>query len=111
MKYFLLLFLLAVVFSFQISAQTSDNYLISIDLNKVSDLNNIEKLDLPVYHLFDNVLITKVISEKILKFKELKINFDIIDNILPTSDYYVISPQKKSMQKSVPSLFECSVCS
>ncbi len=102
MKYFLSLFLLAVVFSFQISAQTSDNYLISIDLNKVSDLNNIEKLALPVFHIFDNVLITKVTPDKILKFKELKINFDIIDNILPTSDYYVISPQKKSMQKSVP---------
>ena len=59
MKHFSLLFLLGVFFNFQVSAQTSENYLISIDLNKVSDLNKIEKLDLPVYHLFDNVLITK----------------------------------------------------
>ena len=102
MKHLSLLFLLAVIFSFQISAQTTETYLISIDLNMVSDLNKIERLDLPVCQIFDNTLITKVTSEKILKFNELKISFDVIDNILPASDYYVISLKNKSTRASVP---------
>ncbi len=104
MKHFLLLFLFAVVFSFQIAAQTSENYLISIDLNGVSDLNKIEKLDLPVYHLFDNVLITKAKAEKILKLDELKVSFNVIDKILKVSDYYIMSLQKNSKQNSVTAL-------
>ncbi len=101
MKHFSLLFLLGVVFNFQISAQTSENYLISIDLNRVSDLNKIEKLDLPVYHLFDNVLITKAKAQKILKLNELKVSFNVIDKIVQASDYYIISPKKNSKQNSI----------
>ena len=102
MKHFSLFFLLLIAFSFRTAAQTSESYLISIDFNKVNDLNNIEKLALPVYHLFDNVLITKANSETILELAKLKISFDVIDRVLPSSDYYIISPKKKSFKKSIP---------
>ena len=70
-------------------------------MNRVSDLNKIEKLDLPVYHLFDNVLITKAKAQKILKLNELKVSFNVIDKIVQASDYYIISPKKNSKQNSI----------
>ena len=103
MKHFSLLFLLSIVFSLQLSAQKDENYLISIDFNKVNDLNKIEKLSLPVYHLFDNILITKANTETVLELEELKIGFEVIDRVSISSDYYIVSPKKKSIQKSVPS--------
>ena len=109
MKHFSLLFLLIIASSIQTPSQTSESYLISIDFHKVNDLNNIEKLSLPVYHLFDNVLITKANSESILELAKLKIRFDVIDRVLPSSDYYIISPQNKSLKEIYSSIFQCDL--
>jgi hypothetical protein len=103
MKRYSLILFLSIIINLQLSAQKSESFLIGIDFSKVNDLNKIEKLELPVYHVFDNVLITKVNTERIHELKRLNISFDVIDKILTSSDYYIIiSPKKKSLQKSIP---------
>lgn len=100
MKSFSLLITIIFLASFYLKAQTHNNFLITINLDEIKDLNKLESLDLPVFHLFDDILLTKVNPDKILKLNEMKISFELIDKFSSSSEYYIITPHKYSRQRS-----------
>jgi hypothetical protein len=93
MKLFLLsvLFLLLSITHFP---QQRENYLISIHLSEVNDLNKVEQVNLPLYYLFDDLLITGADEQKLSELMEFNIGYDIIDKSIEPTSYFLISPQK-----------------
>lgn len=101
MRLFLFTLCFAFISSF-LSAQINHQVLISLELNKVSDLNQIEKLQLPVIHLFDDLLITRADNNVIKKLREQNIEFRIIDENISGMEYYLATPKKKNAQMKKP---------
>ena len=101
MRLFFYTFCFTFITSF-LYAQTNQQSLISIDLNSVNDLNQIENLQLQVVHLFDDLLVTKADNNVMNKLKDLKINFDIIDGNISEAEFYLATPNKKSLQVKKP---------
>ncbi|MCX6150854.1 MAG: M20/M25/M40 family metallo-hydrolase [Ignavibacteriales bacterium] len=85
------LFLFAFLISINLFPQQK-NYLISVELSDKNGLNKLEKFQLPVYHIFNNVLITEV-SEVILNSFSLEhIQYNIVDDNPLENKYYITSP-------------------
>lgn len=101
MRLFLYTLCFAFISSF-LSAQINQQLLISLELNKINDLNQIEKLQLPVIHLFDDLLITRADKSIIKKLKELNIGFDIIDENISEAELYLATPKKNVLQVNKP---------
>ena len=91
---FLLYFFITALISIHISAQTENSFLISVDLNSTKDLNKFESLNIPVIHMFDDVLISKVDSYTIHMLKQYGIPFNTIDNEAGDSEYFIVKPRK-----------------
>lgn len=92
---FLLYFFTAALISIHISAQTENSFLISVDLNSTSDLNKLEMLNIPVIHMFDDILISKVDSYTIQMLKQYEIPFNTIDNEADDPEFFIVSPVKQ----------------
>ncbi len=101
MRLFLYTFCFTFITSF-LSAQTNQYSLLSLDLNRVNDLNQIEKLELLVIHLFDDLLVTRADKNVIRKLKDLNIGFQIIDENISDAEYYLATPKKKSFHVDKP---------
>lgn len=101
MRLFLYTLCFAFISSF-LSAQINQQLLISLELNKINDLNQFEKFQLPVIHLFDDILITRADKSLIKKLKELNIGFDIIDENISEAELYLATPKKNVLQVNKP---------
>ena len=77
--------------SIQLFAQTPDRFLISIDLGTQINLNKLEELSLPFYHIFDGTLIAGLSADKIENIKDSKIPYRILDQYPSQNKYYIIS--------------------
>ncbi|NWF88486.1 MAG: M20/M25/M40 family metallo-hydrolase [Ignavibacteriaceae bacterium] len=103
MRPFHIFLILTAVLSIHIFSKDNESLLISIQLDKVKDLNKIEELNLPVFHIYDNILITKVEASKIDDLKSRKVDYSILDQAQHQSDYYLISSKNKLQNNSIPS--------
>ncbi|MBS4036194.1 MAG: M20/M25/M40 family metallo-hydrolase [Ignavibacterium sp.] len=98
--------LLIIIFSYSLLAQTDQKFLISIDLSKASDLNKVELAQIPVYHLFDNILISAVTQQKLFILQELTSDLTVLDEMDEFSSYYIITPSVKKEQSHDLTLFD-----
>ena len=106
MKRYILHIFYIILFSFSLSAQTDLKYLISIDLVKTTDLNKVELAQLPVYHLFDNILISAVTQQKLFILQELTSDLTVLDEMSKSSSYYIITPPVNRRQLQDLILFD-----
>lgn len=100
MKRFLLIPVLFTLCNVLIFAQTNHKYLIAIDLSLVNDLNIVEQQNLPVIHMFDNILISETDSEKLLNLTEVISDILVIDESNEQTTYYLVNPVKARVQSS-----------
>lgn len=101
MRLFLYTLSFTLVTSF-ISAQINHHSLVILDLNHVKDLNQIEKLELPVIHSFDELLVSRVDFNCIKKLKEMNIIFEVINENISDAELFLVTPKKKTSQLLKP---------
>lgn len=81
------------LFSF---AQTNE-YLVAINLTQNTNLNNLEKLNLPIYFASDEVIITILDEDFLLDLRKANIRSKVLEKIIDNK--YSIIQQKKSGEK------------
>jgi len=80
-----------------LAAQEKGGYLISIQFNPLADLDKIEKLQIPIYHRFNDVVIAGSTSSKLQDLDKLQLDYQILDAVSGVESYYLV--QSKSAQE------------
>ena len=106
MKHIFYLAILFLVFTANSLSQTENVYLISLDLNKVKNLNVLEDANLPVNHLSNQEIISITNANKIDQLRSKNIPFVIIDKASFSDKYFIVTSRIKSLESKVPNIHE-----
>jgi len=84
---------------FSLSAQLNDKYLVAVDLDQDINFEMLEKLQLSIYHIFEDVVIASVSAENVKNLTHSNIQFKVIDEYPHSQKYYIVSSKKGERNK------------
>jgi hypothetical protein len=86
-----ILFYIFIVFTASSLAQGESGYLTIISLEDNDKLNQLENLEVPVYHYIDSSLLTVLNKSKLDKVDNLLLDYRVLDEKIKSDKYYLIT--------------------
>ncbi len=91
---FTTLFIILILISGSLFAQEQSSYLLSLEVPDGINRTRLEKLDLPIYHRFENVLIAGASQVQLENLKNSEIQFEVIDESAWSRNYYIVTDNR-----------------
>ncbi len=81
-------------------AQDGEKYLVAIDVQRRDDISLLERLQLPVYHRFEEVLVTELTIRQATQLRRAGWSVAVLDKVSEAGRYTLLSGKKRRLNEN-----------
>jgi hypothetical protein len=84
---------------FVLYAQSSEKYLVSVDISQETNIRTLEELHLSVYHIFKGTLIVGASDQILQNLRRASVPFRVLDEYPESKKYFIVSGDDTGLSK------------